>query len=143
MKKSFLTIVIILIFASSTKAQFIKNVLEKLESDYDTAYIYLFPRRILIKPIALYRDFSFKVNPVSLGGYNKALNIRYRPNVNQYVGLGLNYKNFQLQFIRKIPSTYRDVAKFGKTDYTDLNIWYFLLSKIYKFLRKKCFWKCS
>ena len=69
-----------------------------------------------------YKNFNFTICPISNVDTIKDNKIIYRPNMNYNIGAGGSYKSFTLQGSIRIPGTYRDETKYGKTIYTDLQL---------------------
>lgn len=82
----------------------------------DSNYIFRFNTNATIRIGGFHRNLKFTMNP------NENYNRSYSPNLNYSIGGGFSIKDILVQGYLPIPFTNRNVMKYGKTKYVDLQI---------------------
>ncbi len=124
MRFSLLTILLLLltfIHAQNTDTT-VLLIKKKVETRYDTTYIYQFKRNFAVRAIIVSKKFNLIIAPKNIFDNNDELKINYKPNIGYYYGFGGSYRNIYGQILFTIPNSQKSKNEFGSTQHTDFNI---------------------
>lgn len=104
--------------------------------NFDTTYVHSFHTNFTLKTNLTNRSFAFIIKPSNTPDSFESKGLRYSPNTNYFMGVGGTYRNVQVNLTFKVPNTEKDIDRYGKTTFQDLDLNLYMRS-----MGARCYYK--